>query len=175
MKKIASYIAVVLLTAAASSFATIKLTAPATPPDFVKIKDTPASRAMNEAAKDLSARIAAAKADADQAQAKLAADQKDNLAAASALQKEMSDLLKADPKYKTYVDRMDALNKSLSDSKDAAQNAFDARHKADKDAEAKDAQTIQGVFKVVQQENKLPDTASYDPSTQTWSLKTPTK
>lgn len=144
--------------------------APATPkPTDITVKVTPASSKLIEAAKETSDNIKNFNKALDTAKNTQAQAQKDNQKQIETLSKELNDKLKADKKYKPYLDQLQVLSKAQQDSGTKAQADFNRSVQPIQQKIAQDSALIQGLIPIVREENSLPDTTSFNLETQKWT------
>ena len=132
------------------------------------VKPSTDSDALDSAAKDLQADQQAIDTAVQQERESLDASLK-------ALQKQNGDLLKeleaqlrADKKYKPMMDKIDTIEKQIQTIGQTAQNNFARTAGPIQTRIASDRTIISFLVARVRKENNLPDSAIYDPKTQTW-------
>lgn len=144
-------------------------TSPEHPSNTVTVKDTPTSRALVKAAKES---IDAAKANNDllqQARSMLDQNQKALVDQLKAIQKDLDDKLKNDKKYAPILAQIADMQKKLNESGQAAQAKLSENQAPFQQKIQTDSAVIQGLIPIVREESGLPDTATFDASTQTWT------
>lgn len=134
----------------------------------ITVKSSPAEDALVQAAKDLSAEQQTVNTARQQAINSLNASQKDLQQQLQATQKELTDKLKADKHYAPLMDKIDTLQKQLQEAGAQAQQEFNQKAGPIRSKMNTDSALIIGLIPVVRKENGLPDTAIFDPVTQTW-------
>jgi hypothetical protein len=145
------------------------------PPDQPKtadvvIKDTPASQALIQFAKDKSADQAAFDTRIQQAQFSLNQSNKalqDQIAQAN---KDLLEKLKADKKYKPLIDNLDNLNAQLSSNGDKIRQDFQKDVGPIQQKLNFETDEVKTLIPVVRQENDLPDTATFDEKSGKWTV-----
>ena len=135
----------------------------------ITVKATPASDALNAAAKDLTTEQKAFDTLLNQAKATADTDakvlQQQLLDASNALQKQ----LRADKKYAPQLAEIDALQKQLTDLQQTAQQKFAASAGPIQAALQKDRALVDGLTPVVRAENpELTKDAQFDAATGVW-------
>lgn len=132
------------------------------------VKDTPASDALNAAAKDMQAAQKVLASETQQATVALEASQKTLTAQLQEVTKKLNDEIRADKKYKPMFEQMDALQKQLQGLQGEAQQKFQQQSGAMQSKVTTDKALIEGLVPVVRKESGLPDSATYESATQTW-------
>jgi len=137
----------------------------------VTVKPSPASDALNNAAKDFQAEQKAF--DNALQQARFASDlsQKQLVDQLQALNKKIYDQLHQDKHYKPMLDQIDTVQKQLQALQQTSEANFQKEAGPIQAKSQSDKALIDGLIPVVRKENGLPDTQTYDPVTQTWSAK----
>lgn len=136
----------------------------------VTVKSSPAADALIELSKSATADKLSFDQKVNQARGELDATQKtlsDDLQATS---KTLTDQVKSDKRYKPLFEKLADLQKKLSD---AQANANTILQKDIAPLQSKlqtETAQVDGLIKVVKKENGLPDDASYDVSTQKWTV-----
>ena len=137
---------------------------------FLGPKDTPASRTLDEIAKQY---VPDQKAlDDKKAQAQAALDQSNTSLTKQIgeLQKALQDKLKADKKYAPLLQQIEDLNKKFASNQIIANQAFQADAGPLAQKVTSETGQLEGLEKAVRQENGWPDTATYDRTKQKWSM-----
>lgn len=149
-----------LMLAASTAFAQTKQTP----------KASPASDALIQAAKELQAEQKNYNDGFQQAKTTLDASQKQINDQLQAKSKDLSEKLKADKKYKPMLDEIEALQKQLASVGQDAQTKFNQRYGTAQTKLTTDGSIVTTLTPVVRKENDWPDTATFDPATQTWTV-----
>lgn len=139
------------------------------------IKSSPAADALVQASKDYNTEKASFDTSLQQARSSLDQNQKDLQKQLTDLQKELGDQLKADKKYKPMLDKIESLQKQVTDLSTTAQREFDQKVGPIATKMNSDKGLIDGLIPIVRKENNLPDNATYDPATQKWTTPAETK
>jgi septal ring factor EnvC (AmiA/AmiB activator) len=137
----------------------------------VTIKPSPASDALNTAAKELTAGQKSLETITQQARAVLESQQKDIQKQLQDTSKALNEKLKEDKKYKPDLDKIDTLTKQLQTLQSNAEKQYTAQAGPIQQKVATDNALVNGLTPVVKKENSLPDSATYDAATQTWKAK----
>lgn len=134
----------------------------------IVVKKTPASDALNQAAKDMTSEQKSLDTAVTAAKSALDAAQKvtnDKLVAAG---KVLNDKLKADRRYKDDVVLIEKLQLELNANGADAQNKFNVSSGPLSSKLIVDKTLVESLTPIVRKENELPATAAYDAATQTW-------
>jgi len=134
----------------------------------ITIKDTPASEQLIKIAKEFDDLTKSMDTVRQQALSTFDTNRRQLLDALDKAQKELHDKLKDDKKYKSMLDNIDTIQKQLTDYGTHANQEFAAKVGPIQQQLNSDSAMIGGLTPVVRKENNLPDTAVFDPSTQTW-------
>lgn len=135
----------------------------------ITIKPSPANDSLVSAAKDSIENTKKLNDALQQAKSGLDMSQKSLSDAYAAKSKELTEELKNDKKYAGKLKELDTISKQLSDSTSQAQEKFKAYAQPLQQKVAVDNALVDGLVPVVRKENNLPDSATFDPATQTWS------
>lgn len=138
-------------------------------PAIVTAKPSPASDALNAAAKEHITEQKAYDAALQEARATLDSTSKDLQKQLVDLNKSLNEQVRADKKYKPLIDKIDAIDKQLQSAQQDVQKKFSDRVGPISRALNTDGAMVSGLIPVVRKENGWPDTAAYDESTQTWT------
>lgn len=135
----------------------------------VTVKSSPASDVLVKTAQDLQTQQKSLDTILTNAKAGLETGQK---ALQAQINKANTDLLaelKADKKYKDKFAAIDAMQKQLQATTQQAEQKFQQDSGVIQNEVNKDKALIEGLTPIVRQENNLPDTATFDSTTQKWS------
>ena len=165
--KVSGILAILFATALTLSAQTTKVPDAPKTPDIV-VKDTPASQALIEAAKSQAADQTVFNTKLQQAQYTLDASNKALTEQINAANKDLNDKLKADKKYKPLIDKLTDLQKQLSDNGTKATTSFTQEVAPLQQKIQTESSTIQALLPVVQKENGLPKTVTFDPTSNKW-------
>lgn len=135
------------------------------------VKSSPSEDALIKAAKDFAAEQKAYNDAVEQNKSNLNSGEKDLQKQYQDTQKQLMDKLNADKHYKPLLDKLSAIQKQAQDVSAAANQQFSQKLGPIQNQMATDNALIQGLIPVVRQENGLPDSATFDTSTQTWKNK----
>jgi len=135
----------------------------------VTVKDTPASQALVQFAKDQTSDQAVLNTKLQQARFNLDASNKTLNDQLSAAQKDLDEKLKADKKYKPLIDSIEFVKKQLSENGTKAQADFAKDASAIQQKVAIETNEVQTLIPVVRKENGLPDAAQFSIDTQKWT------
>lgn len=142
---------------------------PATPKSAaVTVKSSAAEDALVQAAKDLQADQQTITQLIAQARATSDSEQKDLQQQIAAKNQALLEKLRADKKYKPFLDELDGLQKQLQQEQVHLQETFGPRIQAAQVKIQQDQALVNGLIPVVRKENGLPDSAVFDAATQTW-------
>lgn len=129
---------------------------------------SPASEALDHAAKDVATEQKSYDTALMQAKSTLDASMKDLQKQSADLTKSLNDQLAADKKYKPMLDKISVLQKQLQSLSSDASQKFAPTAGPIQNQIATDKALVDGLVPVVRKENGWPDTATYDSATQTW-------
>lgn len=145
------------------------LTASSAPPSVVVIvKKTPASDALNQAAKDLTAEQKAFDTALGTAKTSLEAEQKGIAERLQTASKTLNEKLKADKKYAGDIKSIEDMQAQIVVAGQKAQEKFTATAGALSGKLSTDKTLVDSLTPIVRKENDLPATATFDVATQTW-------
>lgn len=133
------------------------------------VKSSPASDALNHAAKDAVTEQQSFDVMLNQAKSSADASNKALQSKLGELNKALLDQLKADKKYKSQLEEIDTVQKQLQTLNQTATQKFQQEAGPIQNAIGRDKALIEGLIPIVRKENDLPDTATYDQSTQKWT------
>lgn len=145
-----------------------KIPPPATAAPALSVKSSPASDSLNQAARDYIAEKKTFDDSLSSARTGLEGSQKDLNKQIQDTQKQLNDEVTADKKYKPLIEKIAALQKQVADLATAAQQQFQQKVGPVQSKMNSDYTLAQGLIPIVRKENGLPDTASFDLTTQTW-------
>ncbi len=134
----------------------------------VTVKSSPAADALVHAAQDLTTQQKAYDTALNQARSSMDASNKQLQQKLQDKQKALVDQLKADKKYKDQMAEIDTLTKQLQSLNADASTKFNAQIAPIQNEIGKDQALIGGLISIVRKENGLPESATFDTSTQTW-------
>jgi DNA repair ATPase RecN len=158
MKKVSGIIAILFAAATILSAQATDLT----------VKDTPASQALIQAAKEQAVDQAAFNTKLQQARYSLDTSNKAPSDQLTAAQKDLEAKVKSDKKYKPLFDKIAALQKQLTDNNSKAQSDFAKDTGPIQQRVQSESRQIQALLPIVRKESGLPDNATYDPATNKW-------
>lgn len=159
---------VIVATALVAATITLTLALPA-PLKAQEIKQTPASESLMAIAKEMSESKRAVDVSMQQARSTADANQKtlrDEFALKnSSLVKD----LRADKKFGARMAELDVLQKQINGAAEKAQNDYNTNAMPIVQKIQQDSAQIQVLVPIVRRESGLPDSAQFNPETQTWN------
>jgi hypothetical protein len=135
----------------------------------VTVKPSPASDALVTAAKEMTDSQNAFDTALQQARNGLEMTQKSLANQLQAAQKDLSDKLKSDKKYAPALANIETIQKQLNDLQNKTQQNFTQSSAPIQNKIAINKTLIDGLIPIVRKENNLPDTATFDASSQKWT------
>jgi hypothetical protein len=164
------FVSAVFLVCTSAVFAQTSALAPSSTVE-ITVKSSPAEIALLNAASDFNTNQKSMDTILQQAKTIVAANAKVLQDELTATQKELNDKVMVNKKYKPLIDKIANLNKELTDlSQNARTKYFQDTYPIQQKMKQDDA-LITGLVHVVKQENNLPNTATFDPKTQKWTVK----
>lgn len=134
----------------------------------VVVKQTPASDALTQAAKEAQSEQKSYDTALQQGKLALTAEQKTPLSDLAAAQADLDTKLKSDKKYKPLLDRIAMIEAQLKTLTQAAQTKFATTIGPVQGRLALDKAAMDALVPIVRKENALADSVKYDENTQTW-------
>lgn len=141
-------------------------------PKPVDVKSTPASDALVAAAKESKTERDSIETIRQQAISTLQSSQKSLGDELTSTQKQLTEDLNKDKKYKPMVDKIADLQKKIQDLGQTASAKFNKDTGEIQVKIASDNALINGLVPIVKKENGLPDDAVFDQNTQKWTVPT---
>ena len=136
----------------------------------ITVKTSVAETTLNDTAKDLVVNQKSVNDIFQQSRSAMSSDQKILQDQLSAKQKALEAKMRADKKFGPMLEEIDGLVKRLQDTNQKAQSDFNQKIAPMQAKINSEAALMEGLIKVVRQENGLPDDAVYDKDKQTWSI-----
>lgn len=132
------------------------------------VKPTPASETLVKTAKEMATNKVNFQNALNQARTTLDASVKQLQEEVNAKTKAVYDELKADKKYKDKMAEVDTLQKQLAGLNSTQNTKFQTETMPIQQTISKDSALVDGLIPIVRKENDFPDSATFDPETQTW-------
>ena len=136
----------------------------------VTVKPSVAQSTLDQTAKDLAVNQKSVNDIFQQFRGSIAANQKQLQDDLTAKQKALEAKLKADKKYGPMLEEINQIVGKLQANNQNAQQELNQKTGPINQKIQSETALMDGLVKVVKQENGLPDAATYDPSKQTWSI-----